>query len=384
MHSSRWWAVGPALCLAAAGCGRQETIESYRVPKSNVVFELNHVERTKPTANGTAGINPAARPQRTLAAIVPHGSQGWFFKLTAAPEQVDKQAEAFEQFVRSLKFEPGKEPKWSLPAGWRQLPGNEMRFATIQMDSGQEKPLELSVTSLPRGEGDDAAYLLANINRWRGQLQLASVSASALKDEMQTIELNGATAFVVDMEGTAGETGMGRGPFASGGMGPLSPLAPPRTSPSATAAAPRLKYDTPAGWQAGQADRLRKAAFEVSEGEQRVLITVIDLEAAAGDLLANVNRWREQVGLENTTQAELQKESKSIPVNGKQGHYVVLEGPGKAGKPQTIQGVIFQHEGRPWFIKLMGDAPLAAREKERFEAFVKSLQVGAAEANDGQ
>jgi hypothetical protein len=122
---------------------------------------------------------------------------------------------------------------------------------------------------------------------------------------------------------------------------------------------------------------MRKAAFTVTEGEQSVLVTVIDLEAGAGDLLANVNRWRGQVGLGETTQAELDQQMQSLSVGGQKGHYVVLEGPGAAGEPQTILGVIVQHQGRPWFIKLTGDSALAAREKERFEAFAKSLTFGA-------
>jgi hypothetical protein len=44
-----------------------------------------------------------------------------------------------------------------------------------------------------------------------------------------------------------------------------------------------------------------------------------------------------------------------------------------------------EHSGMVWFVKLIGDAPLAIREKERFEAFVKSLKLGAEkDGNDGQ
>jgi hypothetical protein len=42
---------------------------------------------------------------------------------------------------------------------------------------------------------------------------------------------------------------------------------------------------------------------------------------------------------------------------------------------QAILGVMAAAGGRLWFIKLKGDHDLAAREKPRFEAFVKSLKL---------
>ena len=53
---------------------------------------------------------------------------------------------------------------------------------------------------------------------------------------------------------------------------------------------------------------MRKAAFEIEDGEQRVEMTVIDLSVRAGGLLPNVNRWRGQIQLEKVTQEELDAE----------------------------------------------------------------------------
>ncbi len=359
--------------VAASACTREETIHSYRVPKSDVVYELNHVEGTKRPEKAAA-----TRPERTLAAIVARADQGWFFKLTGAPEVVALQIEPFNQFVRSLRFD-GVTPKWTLPASWKETPGSGMRFATLVIESG-EKPLELSVISLPRGEESESAYLLANVNRWRGQLNLPHIAEAELNDELEKIDVTGAAVYVVDLEGTASDTGMGRPPFA-GGLGPTPPAGPPArslegTQAAASAPATALTHISPEGWQALPVSGFRKAAFRVTEGDQKAEITVIDLEPAAGDLLANINRWRTQVGLSEQTQADLDKELKQVTVSNLPGQYVVLEGPGTAGKPQTILGVMVKRDARPWFIKLMGDAPLAAREKERFEAFVKSIKFG--------
>jgi hypothetical protein len=105
----------------------------------------------------------------------------------------------------------------------------------------------------------------------------------------------------------------------------------------------------------------------VKEGEKQVEITI---SMAGGDLLSNVNRWRGQVQLGEVTAAELARSVKPIQTLGATGEYVELVGTN--GK--TILGVRADAGGGVWFIKLQGDSDLAAREKARFEAFVKSVR----------
>ncbi len=91
-------------------------------------------------------------------------------------------------------------------------------------------------------------------------------------------------------------------------------------------------------------------------------------------MLANVNRWRGQLNLDEVAASALAKLVKPISVGGAAGSYVQLTGPADAKPQQTILGVIAPHGEQVWFIKLQGDAPLAERERERFEAFVKSIK----------
>lgn len=133
------------------------------------------------------------------------------------------------------------------------------------------------------------------------------------------------------------------------------------------------KYEVPEGWVLGKVGGMRKAAFTVAEGEKKVEITVIDLPPMAGDVLANVNRWRGQVGLEPVTPKELKEQLTTIKVDSLDGSYVELIGPPKDDRRPAILGVIVPTRGRVWFLKLTGDAELAAREKKRFEEFVKSV-----------
>ena len=113
------------------------------------------------------------------------------------------QVEAFTNFLKTVHFTAEGKPEWTLPEGWKQQPGSDIRYATLII-GGEAGPLEISVTALPKPPGDDEEYALVNINRWRGQLQLPPIRPRATcqrDDEAST--LDGATATVVNLLGTA-------------------------------------------------------------------------------------------------------------------------------------------------------------------------------------
>ena len=99
-----------------------------------------------------------------------------------------------------------------------------------------------------------------------------------------------------------------------------------------------------------------------------------DLAVAAGDRLANVNRWRGQIGLAEISANELADTMAKLPIDGETGSYVDLVAPEGVGPRKAILAVIVDHGEKSWFITLKGDAALAAQEKARFEAFVQSLK----------
>lgn len=71
--------------------------------------------------------------------------------------------------------------RWKAPAGWQERPAQGMRLATylIPAKAGQA---ELSIVRLAGEAGGD----LANVNRWRGQLELPPLES--LKGHVQTID----------------------------------------------------------------------------------------------------------------------------------------------------------------------------------------------------
>jgi hypothetical protein len=64
--------------------------------------------------------------------------------------------------------------------------------------TGDGGEADLSITAFPGDVGGD----LANLNRWRGQIQLPPVSQAEFEASAQRIERNGLRITVVDLAGT--------------------------------------------------------------------------------------------------------------------------------------------------------------------------------------
>jgi hypothetical protein len=202
------------LCLAAApGCQKSEQIARYTVERLPP-FEPSQTASPR-DAQGQPP-QPVGEPtHRTLGAIVPRGGQLWFFKLTGSKDAVAAQADTFAALVKSVRFSAEGKPQWTLPADWQERPGGEIRYATLVIP-GEDKPLEVSVTILPNPGNDDARNVLLNVNRWRDQLGLPRLAKEQLAGESTSIPLEGATATLVDLLGTAAPNSTPRGRFQSG------------------------------------------------------------------------------------------------------------------------------------------------------------------------
>lgn len=346
-----------AALLLAAGCRPQDQIARYTVPKPELV-------------DPTLVSGPAVERQM-LGAIVLVEQAGWFFKLTGPKDQVAAVEQPFREFVKALEFKGAPpQPQWQLPTGWKELPGNEFRFATIEVP-GDGKPLELTVSTLPKEAEGNQEYLLANINRWREQLHLPALAADELAANSTTTKVGDYECTLVSLVGT-GSGGMGPlasgAPFASGGM--------PTTSapPGGNTAAPEFTFAKPESWTEAPAKAFSLLTFAVSHEGKPAEIT---LSSVGGDLHANINRWRGQVGLPPLAGAELTASLKKIDTLGVQADYAEFTSPTESSDRKTILGVAAVVEGRQYFIKLTSDPAVAEREKANFESFVKSLKFKA-------
>lgn len=132
-----------ATSFVASGC-RDEKIVTYRVPKE-----------TPPAVAAPAANNPHA---------------GLNIPAPAATTPPDMASTA-------VPTATGGDLTWTAPAHWQSRPASQMRKATLIIpgdSAGQQG--ELAVTAFPGAVGGN----LANLNRWRQQLQLAPITVDQL------------------------------------------------------------------------------------------------------------------------------------------------------------------------------------------------------------
>lgn len=300
-----------------------------------------------------------------LGAIVPHGAKTWFFKLTGPSRLLaEEQVGGFIRFVGSIGFSDDV-PEWSLPSGWQEEPGSGMRYATLRVPTS-ERPLEMSVISLPSGEGDPEAYVLLNINRWRDQMGLEPLKQEDLSEAAIRLKREEGDVWVVKIMGHPPKEPMGSGPFA--GRGARGGAGAP---PAASGAELPFESELPEGWEPAAPGPMQIATYEVRDGSNRASISV---SSAGGDLAMNINRWRDQVHLAPLEAPEIEKLKQPIEIDGHAGVLVELVGGAGPERQETILGAIVTVRGRQWFFKLRGDSGLAAREKPHFEEFLKSMK----------
>jgi hypothetical protein len=162
-----------------------------------------------------------------------------------------------------------------------------------------------------------------------------------------------------------------------------APMAMPATMPGGLAvpdnsSQPKLKYILPDGWKEKTLTQMRVASFGITENGKTADVSVIPLGGMAGGDLANVNRWRKDVGQTAlATDDDLNKIAEPVTVVGQPASLFDLAGtnPG-TGDNEGIVATILHADDTAWFFKMSGDADLVKKNKPAFIAFLKSLAFG--------
>lgn len=382
-----------------AGCNKEETVSFYSAPKDPPPVQA----QVMPVADNQA--LPPGHPPAGGAVPPPPVA-------TAAPESP---------------------LAWTVPAGWTQLPGNQMRFASFQVSD--DPKFLLSVIPL----GMEAGELVPNVNRWEQQLGLPASPADKINDVVKKVSTNGIDINTVDLTGPesanprmrmlAAMTNAGgqvwffklTGPIdtvgkqkekfdafvkslkPSDGAAPAAPTAgiatnspPPPAAGNLPSGHPDIsnpqqqlpaipstgsmalsKYKPADGWKETPGSKApRMLAFTVNEGDKKADLIVTRFGAhGAGSMLDNVNRWRGQIGLPPVADA------KNLPMSdvtaGKEnpGILITLDNPGDDKTPAKRMAVAVTSVGPDlWFFKLTGPPETLDKEKANFDAFLKSLE----------
>ncbi|MSU36466.1 MAG: hypothetical protein EXS36_15485 [Pedosphaera sp.] len=323
---------------------------------------------------------------------------------------------------------------WVVPDGWVDKPvDGGMRRASFGVSTPDGRSADISVVLL----SGEAGGSLENVNRWRGQLKLAPISAEELEKVTKIAKIGSRESALYDFVSTenvlegkyrartlaavlpAGEAtvffkmtgenevvsaneekfrewiasvnnggpGGAEEPNASASNGSPSPNRPsvaagptanmrgPVTPPPATGLP---QWEVPTHWKSLPPAPMRLASFEVSGPDGKTAdMSVVALGPQAGGTLANLNRWRGQIGLPPLEAADLA--SAAQPLKLTDGYATLFDmvgdrNPKGDAKRTRILAAIVPRTDRTWFYKLTGDDTLVVAEKAAFSRFVQSVK----------
>ncbi len=352
------------LCLAAAGCKRDEEIKVQQVPKDS-----------DSTAQQMA--QPQAAPE---IAANPHA--GMDMGGGAAQPQL----------------------KWTLPGNWQEKPLTQFRAASFDAKGKDGQVADVSIIPLPSGGPE---MELATLNMWRSEMQLPPaqkvdsqpVSIGAAQGKLYEVlgdktsgrieaavlerggtswyfKLTGKDAAVLDQKPAFLDFLKSVSFESAPQMAATDPHA--GTTPSTPQAVSEASNgQLPAGWKEVPGGAFLLAKYEIAgSGDAKAEVNVAVLGTSGGGMMANITRWRGQLGLAPLSEEDFSKQARTVDVMGGKGTLMDMTGTdGKTGLKARLIGVIAPQGSETWFYKLMGDEQIVGQQQDAFLKFIQTAKV---------
>jgi hypothetical protein len=308
---------------------------------------------------------------------------------------------------------PAQEFTDSPPAHWKKQPPSAFLLGKYQIVGEDGATVDVTFSTLRSAPGG----LLSNINRWYGQLgQEPFADDAALKQNSRTVPSGFGDAVFVEVEGlipnadpkkdgrligAIAESGpsawffklRGNAALAAAerenfinwiasvkpaepskvpmhGTAPGEGITPPKDAAVIPAGDGSVTWQLPDGWAVVKGSSARYATIAVngadgSKGE----LAVTHFPGDVGGDLANVNRWRGQIGLPPIGDADLAGCVTQITAGPKTLKVIDATGP----QNRCTAGWV-SHGGETWFFKFTGPDALVGAEKAKFTAFLESIR----------
>src|SRR5688500_8201151 len=306
--------------------------------------------------------------------------------------------------------------------GWQELPPEKVRIASYRSAGENGESAELAVIPLPGG----GKRGLRSGNMWREELQLEPLTSEQLKEQAEPIQVGDANGLMVDLTGQRpGQTNdsplgiLGavaeRGgitwfikmagdrelvsqqknnfisylkslEFHEGSHGAQAPAETTQLAQAPAAERPvsantekspagaKPNFKAPENWKTKPPGPMVATAYNVEDAAGQAEVTISKFPGDVGGMVANIQRWKGQLGLPAGTAEEARKSAEMIEVAGQKESYLVdLQGRNaRSGKEARMVAIGVPYQGETWFFKLMGDDAVVTKEKDKFIQFVKS------------
>ena len=289
--------------------------------------------------------------------------------------------------------------QFSLPNGWQEIAPSQMRVASFTVTGANGETADVGVIPL-----QTAGQEIQLVNMWREQMQLPALTNET---EAETISVGNDSAKLFDIASDAaiidgkfrarilvaelprGETSWffkmtGEDSFVAAQkqnfLQFLKSVSFVENAPAQIAAESAMQNETsksiweiPSGWQPVDPGAMLFAKFSITSGDENAEVNVSSLAGEGGGLLANVNRWRGQLGLPATDETEFSKTISTFTIPNGRATLVDFVGTNaKTGKPARLIGAVVPQNGQTWFYKLMGDPQIVEQQKDAFIQFIQS------------
>ena len=156
------------------------------------------------------------------------------------------------------------------------------------------------------------------------------------------------------------------------GMPAGMPAMDPSAVPPPPAVEGGLSWTLPKGWTESRAGGMRYATL-VPSTPGKLDVSVVVLPGPAGGELANVNRWRGQIGLAPLDDAALAAARKTVSTKAGPIKVYDFSSGGASGK-RLVAGLT-ELEGNTWFVKLTGEAAAVGAARDDFMKLLGSLRL---------
>jgi hypothetical protein len=288
------------------------------------------------------------------------------------------------------------------PPNWEPQPLSQMRQASFLVKGDNGAVADISFVSL----GAAAGNVLDNVNRWLLQLDQPPITEQKLGDIAQRLTTSLGEATIVDLAGLPKEadpakdgriiaamattgnstlffkmrgntalTEAEKGDFikwvAAVCNGQTETRSPQMAAmPPRDASAAQIKWRTPKGWTEVTPSSMRYASFSASDGNGgKIDISVVTFPGDGGSDADNVNRWRQQIGLQPIDGSAVT--SQVAPLKTADTTFSTTD---IAGANARTIAAWLRRDGRVWFFKATGPNAAVGKEKPTFVKFIESVR----------
>jgi hypothetical protein len=303
--------------------------------------------------------------------------------------------ETREKAATVANGKPRPRVAWTLPKDWKEVGAGQMSVASFSIAGSGGADAQVTITPLAKLAGRDTEI----VNMWREQVGQEPLSREEAVKQFVPVVVGGEPGNLFEISGVPQEgspaarivTAMVHRSDASwfyklAGDAALVEVQKPAfieflktiritDGPPASEmaghshSAARPNWSVPAQWKELPAGQMQVAKFAVPErsgATGEVFVSVFPGDT--GGLLANVNRWRTEIGLAAADDAEAARVVSALDPARPEAKLIDM-----TNNNRRLIAAIVPRDGSYWFYKLRGDADAVTPEREAFVNFAKSM-----------